>query len=154
MQEEAAFDLVGATVLGRRVGSERGSALGLIPIWGDERDYALAVVDAGRRRLHGGVGAFDELVDVSVGALTNEHPMCDGGATRFGPGRPGGAGGEAAGCCRDHECGGDDSGVLCVFHASTVTTPGMNSRRRRYERGIHAGTPPLTVTSPTPTLQV
>jgi hypothetical protein len=175
MQEEEAFDLVGAMRLGRRVGSERGLALGLIPIRGDVPDCALAVVDARRRRLHGGMGAFDELFDVSVGALTHEHAMSDGGLGTFdelvdvpvgalthehamsdglGGGRCGRAACETGGG-REYEAGGEDlTGVLCVFHASTVTTPGMNARRRRYEHGINVGTPPLTLASATSTLQV
>jgi hypothetical protein len=90
--------------------------------------------------------------DESDGALLGDDRLS-------GIGRAGGvsvrATGEAAGHRGENECGGgEDSGVLCVFHASTVTTLGMNARRHRYGRGMNAGTLSLTGASAPPTLQV
>ena len=84
----------------------------------------------------GEVGAFDEFVDISVGALTHERAIEAGvGSTGCG----------CAACETDrgrneYETGGEDlAGVLCVFHVSTLTKPGMKEGGRRYERGMTPG---------------
>ena len=83
----------------------------------------------------GDVGAFDEFVDIAIGALTYERAIeagvgstgCGCAACETGRGRD------------DYETGGEElSGVLCVFHVSTLTRPGMSAGGRRYEDGMHS----------------
>jgi hypothetical protein len=83
----------------------------------------------------GDVGAFDEFVDIAIGALTYERAIEAGvGSTGFGC-----AACETGRGCDEYETGGEElSGVLCVFHVSTLTRPGMNAGGRRYEDGMHS----------------
>src|SRR5829696_7738265 len=81
------------------------------------------------------VGALDEFVDIAIGALTYERAI----EARVGSTGCGCAACEAGRSRDDYETGGEElSGVLCVFHVSTLTRPGMSAGGRRYEDGMHS----------------